>query len=121
MGEVVKDVTEAIIRPVSEVIKVTSLPVIKAGVEVLGPAIGEITGANVQREALQRQEELIEEEKTAADLARKEKQAQDLESSRRASLAASRAAGAGVQVRQTVPTTRAVSRLGSDERDFLGL
>ena len=75
----------------------------------------------MQREALQRQEELIEEEKTAADLARKEKQAQDLESSRRASLAASRAAGAGVQARQTVPTTRAVSRLGSDERDFLGL
>ena len=40
MGEVVKDVTEAIIRPVSEVIKVTSLPVIEAGVELLGPVIG---------------------------------------------------------------------------------
>jgi hypothetical protein len=85
--------------------------------------VGELTGRNQAREALNRQSQAIDEEKRAREIEDQNRQLQNF----RMDVAASRSAAAIRNTAQargsagSIPAPSAVNnKLGADERDFLG-
>ena len=118
MSEAIEDIVDVALTP--------TRAVVSGAIDVFQPLLGEITGANAQREAIAAQSERVEQERSDALQAREEEQLQAQRDATQASNLAQGGRGRPAGRAQTagrVPRTavNTASSLGSVERDFLGL